>query len=104
MTLANQFMTQNLALKHHRNPGFVSSILIIAFLAGCASLRPGSDFPKTVTSALAHPEETRLGRQFKIAAREHGGNSGFRLLSVRADGFLTRAQMANVAERTLNLQ
>jgi putative cardiolipin synthase len=79
-------------------------VLIVAFLAGCASLPPGSDYPKTASSALAQPEQTRLGRQFADAARKHGGNSGFRLLSVGVDGFLTRAQMINAAERTLDLQ
>ncbi|MGE5028136.1 MAG: phospholipase D-like domain-containing protein, partial [Betaproteobacteria bacterium] len=79
-------------------------ILIVAVLSGCASLPPGSDFTKTPSSALAHPEETRLGRQFENAAREHNGNSGFRIIPVGADGFLTRMQMINAAERTLDLQ
>jgi putative cardiolipin synthase len=79
-------------------------VLIVAVLTGCASLPPGSDFPKIASSALAHPEETRLGRQFANAGREHGGNSGFRIIPVVADGFLTRMQMINAAERTLDLQ
>lgn len=78
--------------------------LIVAVLSGCASLPPGSDFPKIASSALAHPEETRLGRQFGDAGREHGGNSGFRIIPVGADGFLMRMQMINAAERTLDLQ
>ena len=83
---------------------FLLVILVAAFLSGCASLPPGSDFPKTASSALAQPEETRFGRQFADAAREHGGNSGFRMLAVGVDGFLTRVQMVNTAERTLDLQ
>jgi putative cardiolipin synthase len=78
--------------------------LVATFLGGCASLPPGSDFPKTASSALAQPEETRFGRQFAVAAREHGGNSGFRMVAVGVDGFLTRVQMVNAAERTLDLQ
>jgi cardiolipin synthase C len=78
--------------------------LAAALLGGCASLPPGSDFPRTASSALAHPEETRLGRQFGDAASEHGGNSGFRFIPVGADGFLMRMQMINAAERTLDLQ
>lgn len=78
--------------------------VIVAVLSGCASLPPGSDFPKIASSALAHPEETRLGRQFDDAGREHGGNSGFRIIPVGADGFLMRMQMINAAERTLDLQ
>lgn len=79
-------------------------VLIVAVLSGCASLPPGSDFSKTASSALAHPEETRLGRQFENAARKHNGNSGFRIIPVGADGFLIRMQMINAAERTLDLQ
>jgi putative cardiolipin synthase len=79
-------------------------VILVAFLSGCASLPPGSDFPKTPSSALAQPEETRFGRQFADAARKHGGNSGFRMLAVGVDGFLARMQMVNTAERTLDLQ
>ena len=83
---------------------FLLVILVAAFLNGCASLPPGSNFPKTASSALAQPEQTRFGRQFADAARERGGNSGFRMLAVGVDGFLTRVQMVNTAERTLDLQ
>jgi putative cardiolipin synthase len=79
-------------------------VLIVAVLSGCASLPPGSDFPRTASSALAHPDETRLGRRFETAAYEHNGNSGFRIIPVGADGFLIRMQMINAAERTLDLQ
>ena len=78
---------------------------LVAMLAvGCATLPPGADFPKTTSIALAHPEQTRLGRQFDGAAPKHGGKSAFRLLSVGVDGFLARAQMINAAERTLDLE
>jgi putative cardiolipin synthase len=83
---------------------FLLFVLIVAALSGCASLPPGSDFPKLKSSALAHPEETQLGRQFENAAREHNGNSGFRFIPAGADGFLIRMQMINAAERTLDLQ
>jgi cardiolipin synthase C len=79
-------------------------VLIIALLAGCVTLPPGSDFPKTASLAIAHPEETRLGRQFESAVRANRGNSGFRILSAGVEGFLTRVQIANAAERTLDLQ
>ncbi len=80
------------------------AILLTAVLGGCASLPPGADFPKVASAALAHPETTRLGDQFAIAAREHGGLSGFRIITVGVDGFLARAQMIDAAERTLDLQ
>ncbi len=78
--------------------------LIAVVLGGCVSRPPGSDFPRTVSSALAHPVQTRLGRQVETAGREQGGNSGFRIIPAGADGFLARMQMINAAERTLDLQ
>src|SRR4029453_6331047 len=79
-------------------------VLLFGLGGGCAVLPPGSDFPKTVSTAFPSPDQTRLGRQFENSARDHGGNSGFRLLSAGVDGFLARAEMINAAERTLDLE
>ena len=79
-------------------------LLIGAILNACSSLPPGHDFPRTVSTAMDHPEQTKLGAQLENATREHDGNSGFYLQSFGADGFLTRMQMINAAERTLDLQ
>ena len=79
-------------------------IAVAAFGSGCATLPPGSSYPKTASSALAQPELTRLGRQFADAARRNPGASGFRMLAVGVDGFLARVQMIDAAERTLDLQ
>src|SRR4029077_11888791 len=59
---------------------------------------------KVTSVALAHPEETRLGAQFATASQAHDGTSGFRIITVGIDGFLTRVQMIDAAERTLDLQ
>ena len=83
---------------------FASFVLIVTLLSGCATLTPGSDYPKTRSSAFAQPESTQLGKRADKAAREHAGYSGFRMLPVGVDGFLTRLQMANSAERSLDLQ
>jgi cardiolipin synthase C len=45
-------------------------VLVVAVFSGCATLPPGSNFPKIASSALAHPEETRLGRP-EPAVRNH---------------------------------
>ena len=79
-------------------------MLVVGVLAGCASLPPGSDFPKTASTAFAHPEQTQLGQRFESAARDHGDDSGFHLLSVGVDGFLVRAEMINTAQHALDLQ
>jgi putative cardiolipin synthase len=78
--------------------------VLTALLGGCASLTPGSDFPKAASVVLAHAEGTRLGTQFSAAASEHGGASGFRIITNGVDGFLARVQMINAAECTLDLQ
>ncbi len=83
---------------------FVNLLILAPALTACSTLPPGAAFPKTVSVALAHPEETRLGGQFARAAQEHGGASGFRIVTVGVDGFLIRAQMIEAAERTLDLQ
>jgi putative cardiolipin synthase len=73
-------------------------------LAGCASLPPGSDYPRTVSIALTAPEQTRMGRELAAAKAEHPGTSGFKLLPVGLDGFVLRMEMARAAERTLDVQ
>jgi putative cardiolipin synthase len=82
------------------------SLLLLASLAlaACAGRPPGADFSKQESVAFEHPEETVLGGQFAGAARQHPGDSGFRLISVGADGFRARAQMIDAAQRTLDLQ
>jgi len=78
--------------------------VIVFSLGGCVSLQPGANFPKSVSVALVHPEETHLGAQFDNAALAHGGDSAFRIISVGVDGFLMRVQMIDAAESTLDLQ
>jgi cardiolipin synthase C len=83
---------------------YILVILVLMSPGGCATLGPGADFPKTASAALAHPEDTRLGRPFASAAHEHGGNSAFRIITSGVDGLVTRVQMIDAAERTLDLQ
>lgn len=83
---------------------FTLVLLVIAALGGCAGLPPGANYPKTASVALAHPEDTDLGRHFAAAAREHAGYSGFRIINTGADGFRARVQMIDAAQKTLDLQ
>jgi putative cardiolipin synthase len=80
------------------------AVLCAVLLGACSTLPPGAHFSKSASTALAHPEETRLGAQFAAAARVHDGVSGYRIITVGVDGFLARAQMIDAAERTLDLQ
>jgi len=80
-------------------------LLALAMLvAGCATVPPGSDYPRPASNALTHPEQTRLGRQLAPQLTAHPGVSGFRLLPVGIDSFLLRMEMAQQAERTLDVQ
>ena len=89
----------------YQNANRIGTALLLAVaLVACAGLPPGARFPKTSTMALAHPEQTQLGRQFGSAAQEHGGASAFRIISVGVDGFRARMQMIDAAQRTLDLQ
>jgi putative cardiolipin synthase len=85
-------------------PLILGAAIAVALISGCAGQPPGANFPRQSSVALAHPEQTFLGAKFAQAAKDHGGNSGFRILSVGVDGFLTRVQMIDAAERTIDLQ
>lgn len=80
------------------------ALLVLASFAGCASLPPGSSYPKVQSVALSDPDATRLGRQFAGVSSRNAGRSGFRILNIGVDGFLIRLEMINAAERTLDLE
>src|SRR5258708_28433813 len=90
---------------HFRARVWFSIVLLGSMALGaCTGRPPGADFPKHESVALVHPEETTLGSQFLGAARQHPGDSAFRVISVGADGFRARAQMIDAAQRSLHLQ
>jgi putative cardiolipin synthase len=79
--------------------------LIVAFaLGGCAVMMPGADYPRTESVALENPEVTKIGKAVEPLAKARAPLSGFRLLPVGPDGFITRMQMADAAEKTLDVQ
>jgi putative cardiolipin synthase len=65
-------------------------------------LRP--DYPRTVSSAFEDFASTRLGQFFGPAADEHPGLSGFSLLSHGREAFIVRLALADLAERSLDMQ
>lgn len=79
-------------------------VFSIFLLGACSSLPPAADRPKTESTALAQPEQTRLGKTAAVQARAHAGLSGFRLLASGADGFFTRMQLLKAAQRTIDVQ
>jgi cardiolipin synthase C len=86
---------------HHTLP---FTLLVLAFLGGCASLPPGSNYPKTPSTAFGEPQTTLFGKQFAAESSRNGGRPGFRIFNVGVDGLLIRVEMINAAERSLDLQ
>lgn len=81
------------------------TVLIAACVAGCSSLPPGSNYPKTRSVAYGNPRESQAEAVFTGRSDASDAKlSAFRMLSVGADGFAARMQMANAAKHTLDLQ
>jgi putative cardiolipin synthase len=80
------------------------ALCALLLLSGCAALPPGRDYPHPVSSALADPEKTAFGARFESLARTHSGASAFHILTAGVDGLLTRIQMIDRAEKSLDLQ
>src|SRR6476660_189752 len=62
------------------------------------------DHLRTVSTAFGDPTSTRLGQFFGPVADEHPGLSGFSLLSHGREAFIVRLALANLAERSLDMQ
>jgi len=93
----------------HRSPeshpfGAWVAALACLLLAACATMPPGADYPKIASTALAHPERTSVGRKVEALARTRRGLSAFRLFASGSDAFTLRVQMADRAQRTLDVQ
>jgi cardiolipin synthase C len=81
---------------------FITAGVALA-IAACATL-PGSNYPKQASHALDRPEATSLGREIDAAARTHAGLSGFRFLASGEDGLRARVELADAAQKSLDLQ
>lgn len=77
-------------------------LLLVMFLAGCASLP--TDYPRTETSALEDYQSTSIGQSWAAREAEHPGESAFALLRYGRDAFSIRIAMIDQAEKTLDLQ
>ena len=69
---------------------------------GTTGTRPG--YPRTLSTAFDDPASTRLGQFFGPAADKHPGLSGFSLLSHGREAFIVRLALADLAERSLDMQ
>ena len=64
----------------------------------------GPGYPRTLSTAFDDPASTRLGQFFGPAADKHPGLSGFSLLSRGREAFIVRLALADLAERSLDMQ
>ena len=61
-------------------------------------------YPRTVSTAFEGFASTRLGQFFGSAGDDHPGLSGFSLLSHGREAFIARLALADLAERSLDMQ
>src|ERR671930_2540566 len=78
--------------------------LSVTLVSACATMPPGANYPKKPSTALAHPEDTAIGRKVEPHAKAHPRLSGFRLFASGSDSLTLRMQMAKSAQRTLDVQ
>jgi putative cardiolipin synthase len=90
-------------MRARRAPAAFVWLILVLLAAGCATI-PGADYPRQASIALSQPTETQFGRTVAALAAAHPETSGFKLLPRGADGYALRAQMADAAERTLDVQ
>ena len=80
---------------------------VLMWLAGVLTgraTRPRPRYPRTVSTAFEDPASTRLGQFFGPAADQHPGLSGFSLLGHGREAFIVRLALADLAERSLDMQ
>ena len=76
---------------------------LVLLLGGCASTVDW-DYPRTQSTAFDQPQSTSVGALFQEAADRHPGQSGFALMLQGRRAFLARLAMADLAEKTLDVQ
>lgn len=89
--------------KLRRLPKASPGLLMVLLFAACATDLP-TDYTRTPSAAFANPETTELGRFFQSDIEAHPVESGVVLIASGQEGFRSRVGLANVAEKTLDLQ
>ena len=73
-------------------------------MSACAVMPPGASYPKSESFALERPGNTAIGREAEARAKAHPGLSAFRLFASGTDALALRVQMADAAQKTLDVQ
>ncbi len=80
----------------------LAGVLALCALSGCATYR--LDVPRPTSYAVPATADTAIGRALAPALAEHPGQSAFSLLQYGALAVLARAALADLAERSLDVQ
>ena len=77
----------------------------LALVAGCATTTPNTNHPRVETAALQDHESTPIGQEIaRLAALHPGRAGGFSLLPGGRQAFTARVALAELAQKTLDLQ
>lgn len=80
----------------------VMAIGLAAGLAGCATFP--ENHQATPSHAFEHPEQTTLGKAFALSQAQQPCLSGFRVINNGVAALMTRAALADLAERSIDIQ
>lgn len=88
----------------HRVRQWLFLVFLSCWVSGCASLP--SNVERPVSTALANPMETRLGRLVQVRADKAGtrNDSGFALVGNAELAFTSRMTLIKAAQKTLDIQ
>jgi putative cardiolipin synthase len=83
-------------------PHGAAAVLVAALVSGCVTLR--QDFHAVPSYAFDRSAETTLGRAYAADESRHPGQSGYRLINSGVGALMTRAALADLAERSIDVQ
>ena len=89
-------------VRPHRGPRAALLGLALLLMSGCASVR--LNVPVVQSHAIVDGAHTVLGRAFSKQASQHPTLSGFQVVALGHAAFAVRTALADLAERTLDLQ
>jgi putative cardiolipin synthase len=79
-----------------------AALFLAASVAGCATFR--DDYTAPPSQAFDRPEQTTIGQAFAGTQAQRPGLSGFRLINNGVSALMTRAALADLAERSIDVQ
>ena len=81
----------------------VAALLLLVLAASCATIPEQHKAERS--DAFSRPQETALGRAYADSAKyARPGDSGYRLLNNGISALMTRAAMADLAEKAIDVQ